>query len=70
MKKLLILGVVFGGLFLTSCKKDWTCECQSYGEVTTYQIYNKTKKNARAQCTGEASIGLITVGGDNSCDIR
>ena len=71
MKKLLLIG--FGALMLTtlaSCKKDWTCVCQSYGEVSQYTIYGKTKKQAKNQCTDAVSVGLVTVGGDNDCNLK
>lgn len=55
MKKLLFLGVVFGGLALTSCKKDYTCECKYdlLGEQVTQEIElnDVTKKEAEDGCT-------------------
>ena len=68
MKKLLFAGLAV--LALASCKKDWVCECQSYGEVTTYPIVNKTKSDAKNQCTGSVSVGLIKVSGDNDCALK
>lgn len=47
MKKMLVVGMVFGALALTSCKKDYTC---TYGENDidpyTYTDLNKTQKTA------------------------
>ncbi|HTO37868.1 MAG TPA: hypothetical protein VL021_05545 [Brumimicrobium sp.] len=70
MKKLLFIGILFGGVALTSCSKDWVCECQEYGEVTTYPIKDKTKKQAKKQCRGDVSIGLVNVGGDENCVVK
>lgn len=41
MKKVLFLSLVFGGLALTSCKKDYTCEC-------TYEVLG-VKSNASVE---------------------
>lgn len=70
MKKFLFIGILFGGVALTSCAKDWVCECQEYGEVESYIIYNKTKSKAKKQCRGDVNIGLINVGGDTNCDVK
>ena len=70
MKKVLFIGMLLGGLALTSCSKDWVCECQYNGAVDSYVIYNKTKSKAKKQCRGDVSIGLIKVAGDENCDIR
>lgn len=71
MKKIIVvaLGVVFLSA-LTSCKKDWTCECQYEGEKTSYTIENRSKKDAKQMCTGSVNIGLVNVGGDKSCAIK
>ncbi len=71
MKK--VLFVAIAGVFtlgLTSCKKDWTCECQYSGEVTTYTIKDKKKSEAKSVCTGAVSVGLVKVGGDNNCSLK
>lgn len=55
MKKVLFLSLVFGGLALTSCKKDYTCECKYNlgGEAIThkFEIKDAKKKDAEAGCT-------------------
>jgi len=67
MKRLFTIVAVT--LLVTSCAKDWTCECYDYdGELyETYVIKGKSKKAAKSQCTGSVSIGLVTVPGDNNC---
>jgi len=55
MKKVLFLSLVFGGLALTSCKKDYECECKYNlgGEpiTHTFDIKDVKKKDAEAGCT-------------------
>lgn len=68
MKKLLFAGLAV--LALASCKKDWVCECQYSGDSTSYPITNRTKKDAKAMCTGSVSVGFVTVAGDNNCSLK
>ncbi|MBL7765846.1 MAG: hypothetical protein JNJ58_07130 [Chitinophagaceae bacterium] len=52
MKKLFILAVVAGAFTMTSCKKDWTCECtNSTGTKTSIEITNVKKVDAKTACT-------------------
>lgn len=49
MKKITSIAaiVLFCGLAMTSCKKDYTCTCKnSDGEVTATYKFNGTKKSA------------------------
>lgn len=54
---------ILGGLFiislaLTSCKKDFTCECTyTDGTKITYTFENTTKKLADDLCTGYVITG-------------
>ena len=51
MKKLLLIGMIFGALALTSCKKDYTCVCTIDGEDWPAEIYKNTKKkDAKDKC--------------------
>lgn len=52
MKKIFILAVVAGAFTMTSCKKDWTCECKtSTGTISATIPFSKiTKKDAKAAC--------------------
>ncbi|HNR85502.1 MAG TPA: hypothetical protein PKN22_11300 [Taishania sp.] len=68
MKKVLFAGLAI--LALASCKKDWTCTCQYEGNASSYQIVNRTKKDAKQICTGSVSVGLITVAGDKNCSLN
>ena len=53
MKKVLLLAVA-GMFVLTSCKKDWTCECNlTYGSLTqkfALPLTNQTKSTATTNC--------------------
>ncbi|MBU0489444.1 MAG: hypothetical protein KKA07_02510 [Bacteroidetes bacterium] len=55
MKKIaFVLGTAFiAAIALSSCKKDWTCECSltSAGTtLTTSSTINATKKDAQEAC--------------------
>ncbi len=70
MKKLsFLLGVLFvASLSLTSCKKDWNCDCTVDGETETIATYTDVNKgDAKDAC--EVWNGLAkAVGG--SCEIK
>ncbi|MNU69524.1 hypothetical protein D3C71_589100 [compost metagenome] len=70
MKKFVLFVAAAATLGLTSCKKDWTCECTFDGETTSTPINGKTKKDAEAQCEGKASIGGITVSTGSNCTTK
>lgn len=63
MKKL-ILVVAVGGLFaMSSCKKDYVCECTYSGggiSGSSSTTINATKKDAEAACSATASSGGTT----------
>lgn len=49
MKKLFVLGAL--GIFaLSSCKKDYTCECTSTGYSQSYKYEGYKKKDAVETC--------------------
>lgn len=62
MKKVLSFAAaavfVFG---LSSCKKDYTCECTANGQVIATQTANMKKKDAETWCEGSASYPGTTV---------
>ena len=71
MKKALLIGIFFGGLALTSCKKNWLCECYYQGTLEeSYVIANKSKNKAKKQCKNQVNIGAIKVAGNENCDVR
>lgn len=60
MKKLftLIAVAAVAAIVLPSCKKDWTCECtDSSGDVTSWEIQNSRKPEAKLACEGFISVG-------------
>jgi len=74
MKNLFIL-TVFALTALTSCKKDYTCECKGYvdglylgSESTTI---NDTKSNAKDECDkgdgSDSSTGYLI---ESKCEIK
>lgn len=63
MLKVVAIAVV-GLVALSSCKKDYTCECTTGEEtavVTTSKIENKTLKDAKTACeNGSGTFAGIT----------
>ena len=69
MKKILLIAAV-AGFVMTSCKKDYTCECTTTGtgstQVTTFTITD-TKSKATDACEGTGSVvGPLTT----TCKIK
>lgn len=59
MKKTLLVAVALIAISLTSCKKDWTCDCGD--PDSTFEIKQTSKTNAKALCEGKTPIsGNIT----------
>jgi hypothetical protein len=50
MKKLILGAFAIGGLFMTSCKKDYTCTCNTLGVETKNPIKDASKKEAQDTC--------------------
>lgn len=77
MKKLIVLMIVFAGA-LTSCKKAYTCECETktganMTPITNTYTYTDTKSNATTQCEnfGESmNAGYSQAGGYQHCQIK
>lgn len=69
MLKVVAIAVV-GLVALSSCKKDYTCECTTGEEtaiVTTSKIENKTLKDAKTACeNGSGTFAGIT----RTCKIK
>lgn len=55
--------------FMTSCKKDWICQCEptgdnpNYLEVTHIHIEDMNQSNARSECKTNETKGF-------QCDLR
>ena len=65
MKKTLSI-IALGIIVLTSCKKEYTCECKTNGgkePIVTQEKIKNTKKKATSTCEDKnaASNGIITV---------
>ena len=76
MKKVLLIAVA-GMFVLTSCKKDWTCDCKiEYGSAKqnfALPLTNQTKSSATTQCdaaqTNYSSI-YGAMNGTVKCDLK
>ena len=70
MKKVFFIGMLFGGLALTSCKKDYTCECtETSGGSSTSVTINDTKSNAEEECDSGSSTTTSGVNATSTCII-
>ncbi len=75
MKKVMFIGAV-ALLGLTSCKKDYTCECTlNVGSTSTkaaYPLTDQTKSSATTNCdalkTNYSSYSLL--GGSVNCELK
>ncbi len=69
MKKVLLVAA-FAAFVMTSCKKDYTCECCVSGSGTSIcasTTIKDTKKNAKDAC----EKGSVTAGGiTTACTIK
>lgn len=68
MKKLLTFAVVgVAVVSMTSCKKDWNCDCTVSGVTTTSVIPDSNKSDAEEACDALGTAAAI-VGG--SCELQ
>lgn len=71
MKKLLSIAVVSAALIsLSSCKKDYTCECTSTSSesvLSTLQIPDSKKSDAQSACDAwEAQYAILGL----TCELK
>jgi hypothetical protein len=67
MKKVMMIAIVGGAFALTSCKKDYSCECTSGGMTYTLTIADAKKKDAESACD---TWGVIYTLGGGSCTLK
>ena len=80
MKKTILLFVAIAGLAMTSCKKDYTCECTTSSTVPGYTsstmkatIKDVSKKTAKDVCnktTSESTYSGVTYVTTQDCQIK
>jgi hypothetical protein len=58
MKKIAPIALIalFGALTLTSCKKDYTCECSVNGTVYGTTTFHTTKSKAKDACNATVTV--------------
>lgn len=68
MKKIAPIALIalFGALSLTSCKKDYTCECSENGVVYLTTTIHAKKSDAKTACSASSTAGGTTV----SCSLK
>lgn len=68
MKKLFVAAFVIGAVtVVTSCKKDYTCECTVLGFTGDTTLVDYSKKDAKAYCDGQNTAAAIFGG---SCSLK
>ncbi len=75
MKKLFtIAALVFAVSAMTSCKKEYTCECKATGAgitSTSSDTIKDTKKNAKEACDkGDATSSVAGITSTVECEIK
>jgi hypothetical protein len=69
MKKVLLLAIVATSFGMTSCKKDYTCECKDGSTVLGTVTIKETKSKAKTACEGNnATYAAIASG--VSCNLK
>lgn len=58
MKKVLLLAIVATAFGLTSCKKDYTCECTILGTTSSVKYTNVKKADAKKSCEALNQVGV------------
>lgn len=74
MKKVMILVAAFAVVGLTSCKKDWTCECTTSDSSGTLDdvsasvtLTDLNKSDAETACSGnEVTVGTLST----TCELQ
>lgn len=66
MKKVIFAIAALGLISLTSCKKDYTCECSMNGTVLSTTTLHAKKSDAKSACSASSSVGGTTI----SCALK
>lgn len=69
MKKIMLLATVALAFGMTSCKKDWTCECKDSGGVDFTYTQKSTKAKAKTWCEAWNTSYKAT-SSTGSCDLK
>lgn len=66
MKKIILVAAV-GMLALVSCKKDYSCDCETAGISTPVEIKNSSKSDATDACDKLNTAALVAGG---KCELK
>lgn len=78
-KNILVLGLALGFLFVTSCKKDYACDCHyeeehedhTHDEAVIYPLGKLSKKDAEKLCTEkETALAAEPEHSQVHCDLK
>lgn len=68
MKKLFMVTLLAGGITaITSCKKEFTCQCTVFGFTDDTTLVDVSKSEAKDYCDDQ-DAGLTLFGG--SCELK
>lgn len=67
MKKVLLIAVVGVAFAVTSCKKDYVCECTQGSSTYSLTIQDAKKKDADAACD---TWGVLYTLGGGTCELK
>lgn len=68
MKKVLLIAAV-AAFAMTSCKKDYTCECKALGTTASAQIVDAKKKDAQKACD-DTQAGWKILDDSATCELK
>ncbi|WP_070137931.1 hypothetical protein [Crocinitomix algicola] len=68
MKKVFFAAAFIAGTALmTSCKKDYTCECTADGATYTYELKDVKKGDADDACDSAGNVWILAGG---TCELK
>lgn len=67
-----LFAVAAGLIFLSSCEKDWVCQCTNQdGDITNHTQEHQTLNQARTECNGrEFDQTILGVHTSNTCSLK
>lgn len=71
MRNSFILSMILTSIFLSSCKKNYTCSCSNPGGTVNVFTVKDTQKNAKKKCDDYYSLNFGNVSlSETSCTIK
>jgi hypothetical protein len=72
MNKLIVAVAMLGLVILSSCQRDWNCQCTDQsGNITSHEIDNQTLLNARSKCSSmDYNTTVLGITTSESCSLQ